>query len=63
MKGVLNIMKIICSKANLLNDVYNKCCILLYNLKNTDLIGNSSLDLASIINNYIIDYLLLRIME
>lgn len=44
------------AKANLLNDAYNKCCILLYNLKNIDLMGNSSLDLASIINNYIIEF-------
>jgi len=44
------------SKANLLNDAYNKCCILLYNLRNIDLISNSSLDLASIINNYIIEF-------
>lgn len=44
------------AKANLLNDAYNKCCILLYNLKNIDLISNSSLDLASIINNYIIEF-------
>jgi predicted RNA binding protein YcfA (HicA-like mRNA interferase family) len=44
------------AKANLLNDAYNKCCILLYNLKNIDLISNSSLDLATIINNYIIEF-------
>ncbi len=44
------------AKANLLNDAYNKCCILLYNLKDIDLIGNSSLDLVSIINNYIIEF-------
>lgn len=44
------------AKANLLNDAYNKCCILLYNLRNIDLTGDSSLDLASIINNYIIEF-------
>ena len=44
------------AKAHLLNDTYNKCCMLLYNLRNIDLIGNSSLDLASIINNYIIEF-------
>lgn len=44
------------AKANLLNDAYNKCCILLYNLRNIDLMGNSALDLASIINNYIIEF-------
>lgn len=43
------------TKAELINDVYNKCCILMYNIKSINLSTISEADLTKIISDYEIE--------